>query len=444
MVQAQLPKRTTFKKIREWVKISFKALGHLAVLVPILFLISATLSGQVKKVFITDYFQLHSDYSDSELHFDLSAHFEQPQWTSLLNDRAIALIREKFPLAEISYYGDAGFSYRFSEGVLNFDVINRKDTDYFVKIHSELAVAAGQSYRNPGPNFTNYTMLLEVRIENAKGKKIFRKTTRLPFQIRRPSHLHGLGIRLSDFESMCLDALNAAFKGQRRLEKRIVRNERNSSYAAFLSESDSFTLVHDPKGQFWLGERFVNGTYQLVDQQQKVLGSVKITGTRAQPEFTEVIGLDISDRLKQTSKLNNTISDENFTVLSGLDTDLDYEFETKNFEIPRVVVWKGKDLVGKFELLEPERFVGDYKGETYRVDLNHSIGLFQLFHQGELKGIVQFGPYLKEDKKYFDIVHFKKGMLGTDQGKLLNLYFFARMAHHIASIAAEKAREEDE
>lgn len=444
MVGAQLPKRTTFKKIQGWIGIALKRMAHLAIMAPILFLIPAKLNGQVKKAVITDYFHLHSDYTDAELHFDLSSHFEQPQWTSHLRNQAIVLIKEKFPSAEVVYHKDSGFTYRHSRGPLNFDLINRTDTDYFVKIHSELAVAAGQSYRNPGPNFTNYIMLLEVRIENAAGKKIFRKTTRLPFQMRRPNYLHGPEIRLADFESMCLDALNAAFKGQRRLEKRIVRNERNPSYAAFLAESNPFTLVHDPKRQYWMGERLVNGMYELVDQQQHVLGVVKITGGEPQGEFTEIFGIDISDRLKQTSQLNNTINGEDLTVLSGRDTDLDYEFETKNFEIPRVVVWNGKDLVGKYELLEPNSFVGDFEGETYRVDLNHNIGLFQLFHQEVLKGIIQLGPYLKEDKKYRDIVHFKKGMQGTDQGKLLNLYFFARMAHHIELVAREKAREEDE
>lgn len=432
-----------FKSIEKRIGIFYMGVFYFTVLC----LVPYQLSGQTKKVLITDHVHFHSDYSDSEIQFDVSQYFDNKEWTDLIRNQTVSLISNMFNQADVSYYNDAGFTYHYSGDDLNFKKINRDNADYFARISSGLDRAASQSYKSGGPNYTNYVLGIHVRIENAAGKKSFRKTLRLPFQVKRPNYLHDLSIDQEDFETMYSDVLNAVFTGQKRLKKRIVQNGRSESNANFTSESDRFTLMHDPKDQVWLGERYVNGTYELIDAKKQVLGSIKITGGSPQSEFTEAFGLNLSNRLKQTSELQNSISGEDFTIVSGLNTNLDYEFETPGSPFPRVVVVSAQDMVGKYEFLGREKFVGDLAGEKYMVILKNEVGLFELFHQDQLKGLIQLGSHVKEEKgkgKYINIVYLKKELTEKEQAKLLNLYFFMHMGNHIALMAAKEKEEKEE
>lgn len=403
------------------------------------------LYGHTKKVLITDHVHFHSDYFDSEIQFDVSRHFVNNAWTNLIRNQTVSLISKMYDRADVSYYEDSGFTYHDNTNDLNFKKINRDNAHYFARISSRFDLAAGQSFKSGGPNYTNYELEVSVRIENAAGKKSFSKTIRLPFQIRRPNDLHDLLIDKEDFITMYRDALQAVFTGQKRLKKRIVQNGRSEFHTLFVDKSERFTLMHYPKDQALMGERYVNGTYELIDTKQKVLGPIKITGEAPQSEFTEAFGLNISNRLKQTSELQNSMSGDNFTVVSGLNTNLDYEFEIPGSQFPRVVVLNGNDMVGKYEFLEPEKFVGDLSDEKYEVIINHQIGLFELMHQDEMKGLIQLGPHVKEGKgKYINIVYLKKGLTESEQAKLLNLYFFTQMGNYIALMAEKEKAEKEE
>ncbi len=411
----------------------------------LLCLISYSLFGQTKKVLITDHVHFHSDYSDSEIQFDVSQHFVNDVWTENIRNQTISLISNMFNRADVLYYNDSGFTYHYNTNDLNFKKINRDNADYFARISSGFELSASQSFRSGGPNYTNYVLGIQVRIENAAGRKSFRKTIRLPFQIKRPNNLHDLSIDKEDFITMYQDALHAVFTGQRRLKKRIVQNGRRDFHTQFVNESERFTLMHYPKDQALMGERFVNGIYELINMEQKVLGSIKITGGAPQSEFTEIFGLNISNRLKQTSELLNSINGEHFTVVSGLNTNLDYEFETHGSSFPRVVVLNGKDIVGKYEFLESEKFVGELADEKYEAIINHQIGLFKLMHQDKMKGLIQLGPHVKEGKgKYIKIVYLKKGLTKREQATLLDLYFFTHMGNYIALMAKKEKEEKEE
>lgn len=418
--------------------------GNKLTLLALLFLVSVTATGQTKKALITGHFHYHLE--DDPAQFDLSQHFENQQWTNSIGEETISLIKSQLNLENVEYHKAPGPIYLsdYTPGTAGFDDINNKNAHYFARIMSSLRISGGQSYSAWGENLINYVMLLKIEIKNSDGKKAFNKTIRLPFQARAKDYLYGPLISREDFYRIYSDALNGAFSGRKKLAKRKVNYGRNKGFGKFLDESHSYTVLNRPKTKFKHHDRFVNGVFVLVDNENNSLGQITISGTRPNPEFTEFFNQNLSNRLLQTSQLKNSITGNNYTITAGLSTSLDLEFERYDLEIPRVIVWAGHEQVGKFQLEDTGKFEGEFKGENYTAYVDNSLNLFELNYWNELKGVIQFGSYDRQSGGiYRDNAHFKKGLSKDEIGALVSFYFFARIADYIKLKAIAEEEGED-
>jgi hypothetical protein len=413
----------------------------IARIIALLFLVSAAIA-QTNKVLITEH--VHAHEANDPLQFDLSLYFNDTEWLNAIGEETRSLIGKKFQTMEVEYLHGFGPRYLFPSGesMANSEADGAYKSDFLATLISKVRLSGSQSYSAWGPNHINYVFELKVDINNPNGKKAFRESVRIPFRASAEDYLYGPLISEPEYKSMYQDALKAVFSGAGKLEKRFVKYGKHPAYEGFMAESNANTLFNKPTGRM-NADRFIKGIFVLTDGAKNVIGQIDIDASEPSPEFTEIVNLNLTNRLKMTSSLANSITKEKSTVVAGLNTTLDFQFENKDLHIPRLTITdeQGKQS-GKFELINPGKLTGEYAGKNYAVNISNILNLYELIEGQDLQGVIQFGPYTKENgAAHKDIVFFKKGLENEAIGRLIDLYFFARIATVISNTAMAEESE---